>query len=164
MKLKLYSASAFALLMLLLSCSGTDNNDEIAKLNYQNERYSFALTFPEKWGNYVVFEKQDLIAPGFMIDTFYFALPTRARNWQPLNVPDNFAAIFMIRIFTAEMWDSYYSRYRDSNIFFDKNSKVIFNGERYVYLLIYSVSIPVDLYAYSRDVESIASTFRYIGK
>jgi hypothetical protein len=162
MKLKLYSASAFVLLMLLLSCSGTDDNDELAKLNYKSERYSFALTFPERWKNYVVFEKQDLIAPGFMVETLYFALPTRARNWQPLNVPDNFAALFKIRIFDVKIWDNYYSRFRDSDIFFDKNSKVIFKGERYVYLLSYSVSIPVDLYAYSRDVEPVVATFRYI--
>lgn len=164
MKLKVYVISAFFFMMIFLSCSGTDKNDEMAKLNYKNERYSFALTFPEKWKNYVVFEKQDIVAPGFMVDTLYFALPTRARNWQPFNVPDNFASVFMVRIFTAEMWDNYYNRYRDSNIFFDRNSKVIFKVESNVYLLVYSVSLPVDLYAYSKDVESIIATFRYTGE
>ena len=164
MKFKLFFISAFLFMMFFLSCSGTDKNDEMAKLNYKNERYSFALTFPEKWKNYVVFEKQDIIAPGFIVDTLYFSLPTRSRNWQPLNVPDNFAALFKIRIFDAKIWGNYYSRYSDSNIFFDKNSRVIFKGEKYVYLLSYSVSIPVDLYAYSRDIETIVSTFRYMEK
>lgn len=164
MKIKIYAASVIFLTLFFISCSGTDKNDEKAKLNYKSERYSFALTFTEAWKNYVVFEKQDIVAPGFMVDTLYFALPTRARNWQPFNVPDNFAALFMIRVFETDMWESYYSRYRDNNIFFDKNSRVIFKGESNVYVLVYTVSLPVDLYAYSKEVDGIITTFRYTGE
>lgn len=150
--------------MLFISCAGTGVNDEKAKLNYKNDRHSFTLTFPETWKNYVIFEKQDIIAPGFMVDTLYFALPTRGRNWQPFNVPDNFAAVFMIRVFAPEVWDDYYKRYRDNNVFFNRNDKVLFRGKEFVYLLKYGVSLPVDLYNYSKDIEPIVSTFKYIGE
>lgn len=164
MKLKFYVAAGFLFITFFLSCVGIDKDDGKAKLNYKNDRYSFALTFPENWKNYVVFEKQDIIAPGFLVDTLHFALPTRSRNWQSLNVPDNFAAVFTIRIFTPEVWDDFYKIYRDNNIFFDRSDKVLFRSKEYVYLLKYGVSLPVDLYAFSRDIESIVPTFSYIGK
>lgn len=163
MKLKIIFYTGILFVILLLSCAGA-KNDEKAKLNYKNNRHSFALTFPETWRNYVVFEKQDIIAPGFMVDTLHFALPTRARNWQPFNVPDNFAAIFSLRVFTPDVWDDFYQKYRGNNIFFSRSDKVLFRGRDYVYVLKYGVSLPVDLYSYSRDIEPIVSSFSYTGR
>ncbi|MFA5520001.1 MAG: hypothetical protein WDA74_12165 [Spirochaetota bacterium] len=164
MKLKInFYAGILFIIMLFLSCAGIDK-DEKAKLNYRNNRHSFALTFPETWKNYVVFEKQDIIAPGFMVDTLYFALPTRARNWQPFNVPDNFAAIFSIRVFSLEVWDDFYKKYRDNSVFFSRSDKVLFRSRDYVYVLKYGVSLPVDLYSYSKDTEPIVSSFLYTGR
>lgn len=57
MKLKFYVAAGFLFITFFLSCVGIDKDDGKAKLNYKNDRYSFALTFPENWKNYVVFEK-----------------------------------------------------------------------------------------------------------
>jgi hypothetical protein len=156
--------TASVLLLLLLSCAGGDKTDEAAKLNYNNARYSFAVTFPESWRNYVVFEKRDIIAPGYSVDSLYFAMPARARNWQPFNVPDNFAEIFVIRIFRLSTWEGYYNTYRDNPIFYDKNDRVIYRSEEYVYLLKYSTALPADLYSFTRDIDSIAATFRYTGK
>lgn len=164
MKLKIYFYAGILFVMLFLSCAGVDKNDGKAKINYKNDRYTFALILPATWKSYVVFEKQDIIAQGFMVDTLYFALPTRARNWQPFNVPDNFAAVFSIRIFTPENWDSFYNKYRDDNVFISRSDKVLFRGKEYVYVLRYGVSLPVDLYAYSRDVESIVSSYSYSGE
>ena len=151
-------------MLLLLSCAGGDKTDEAAKLNYNNARFSFAITFPESWRNYVVFEKADIIAPGYSVDSLYFAMPARARNWQPFNVPDNFADIFIIRIFKRPLWEEYYNTYRGNPLFYDKNDRVIFRNDDHVYLLRYSTSLPADLYSFTRDIDSIAATFRYTGK
>jgi hypothetical protein len=165
MKLKyIIMLTASVPLLFLLSCAGGDKTDEAGKLNYNNARYSFAVTFPESWRNYVVFEKADIIAPGYSVDSLYFAMPARSRNWQPFNVPDNFAEIFIIRIFKLPLWEGYYNTYRDNPLFYDKNDKVIYRSEEYVYLLRYSTALPADLYSFTRDIDSIAATFRYTGK
>ena len=146
MKLKYIIILALSASLLFLSaCAGGDKTDDAAKLRYSNARYSFALTFPESWSNYVVFEKP-------------------ARNWQPFNVPDNFAEIFIIRVFKSPQWEEYYKSYRGNPLFYDKNDRVIFRNEEYVYLLRYSVSLPADLYSFTRDIDSIAATFRYTAK
>lgn len=165
MKLKYIIILALSASLLFLSaCAGGDKTDDAAKLRYSNARYSFALTFPESWSNYVVFEKPDIIAPGHSVDSFYFAMPARARNWQPFNVPDNFAEIFIIRVFKSPQWEEYYKSYRGNPLFYDKNDRIIFRNEEYVYLLRYSVSLPADLYSFTRDIDSIAATFRYTAK
>jgi len=152
------------ILIFLLSCAGGDKNDDLKlRLKYVNTKYKFALQFPEKWISYMDFEKTEIIDQDIHIPVIYFALPTRSREWQPLNLPAGYAELFYVRIFSKADWKLYEERYKGSDEF-KLNDK--FPGEEndFVFMITYPNSLPVDLYIYMKESASITDTFRIIKK
>jgi hypothetical protein len=150
------------MMILLLSCAGKDEKDDPRlRLKYINLKYMFTLQFPEKWINYMDFEKTEIIDPQLIIPVIYFALPTRSREWQSLVIPAGYADLFYIRIFSKEQYKLYKEKYKESEEF---RMSDIFPGEtkQFVYMIRYSSSIPVDLYIYMKESHSITDTFRMI--
>ena len=149
-------------MILLLSCTGKNEKDDPKlRLRYVNLKYMFTLQFPEKWISYMDFEKTEIIDPQLIIPAVYFALPTRSREWQPLNVPSGYADLFYVRIFTKSQWKLYEERYRGTDEYRMSDK---FPGEEkdLVYMIRYSSSIPVDLYIYMKESDSITDTFKII--
>lgn len=150
--------------LLFTACSSSDKNDELKRLNYVSSEHGFSLTFPLKWLQYRVFEKMDLIDPDTRVSSLYFTLPTRSRDWQPVYVPDRFARLFTVRIFPVRDWDRFYSRYREKKAGAAGSDVILHRTAEKVYVLIYSNSIPIDLYIYMKDISSIAASFRMLEK
>lgn len=150
--------------LFMLSCLGGDKKDDPAlRLRYVSQKYMFTLQFPERWINYSDFENSEIIDPQIIVPVIYFALPTRSREWQPVNVPSGYAELFYIRIFNREQWKLYKERYKGSGEFRLSDR---FPGEEkdFVYMIRYPNSIPVDLYLYMKESSSITDTFRIIQK
>ena len=158
--MKLFPISAAISLMVLISCSGDRRDDPSAKLNYVNTEYSFSLRFPEKWINYSPFAMDEIIDPDLKVDVVYFALPTRSREWQPVNVPAGYAAIFSVRIFTEEQWRIFLERYSTNTGEVNLFDRKIGESAGRIYMLRNSRSVPVDLYLYVKDIPLIAGSFR----
>lgn len=152
------------IILSLHSCTGGDKKDDPKlRLKYINSKFRFSLQFPEKWISYMDFEKKEIIDPQIIIPVIYFALPTRSREWEPLNVPSGYADIFCVRIFTAAQWKLYKERYGKTDEF-RISDKPAGNSSRFIYIIRYSNSIPVDLYIHMKESDSIADTFRIIKK
>jgi len=158
--MKLCTISAALSLALIFSCTGGKKDDPYARLNYLNAKYSFSLKFPEKWVNYSDFAMDEIIDPDLKVDVVYFALPTRSRDWQPVNLPSGYAALFLIRIFTTEQWTLFIKKYGEQKNEINNADKKIGEDKNTVYMLKYSTSIPVDLYLYMKEVKSVTETFR----
>ncbi len=139
-----------------VSCSGYQNDDPRLRLHYINMKYSFSMTFPEKWINYADFEKNELLDPQLIVPVIYFALPTRSKEWQSYNLPEGYAELFYVRIFTPAQWKLYQEKFANSI----KISTMIFDGDRYTFMINYPPSLPVDLYLFMKDCESIIQTFK----
>lgn len=161
MKIKSILYISFIILLLLPAC-GEKKEDFRERLNYYNSKYRFRITFPESWLNYATFEMNEIIDPELKIKTLYFALPTRSRDWQPVNLPSGYAALFSIRIFTTEQWILFINKYGEQKNELNNADKKIGEDKNTVYMLKYSTSIPVDLYLYMKEVKGVAETFRLI--
>ncbi len=150
------------MLILILSCTGKDRaNDQKARLRYINKKYMFTLQFPERWGYYMDFEKKEIIDPQIVIPIVFFALPTKSREWQPLNVPAGYSELFYVRIFTHDQWKLFQEKYKSGEDF-PQNDRLFTTGKNFVYMIRYPVSIPVDLYHYMKESESVTATFKII--
>jgi len=151
-------------LILITSCAGDEKRDDPAlRLKYINKKYMFTLQFPERWTSYMDFEKNELIDPQIIIPTIYFALPTRSREWQPVNTPQGFGELFHVRIFTKEQWKLFEEKYRGSDEF-KISDKIAGEDKNSVYMIRYPESIPVDLYLFMKETAMVTDTFRIIKK
>lgn len=153
------------LAVLIISCvscaGGSIKDDPKLRLKYINKKYMFSLQFTEKWINYMDFEKTEIIDPQINIPVIYFALPTRSREWQPLNTPAGYAELFCVRIFSKAEWKLYEEKYRGSSEF-RLSDNFPGEGENYIYMIRYPGSIPVDLYIHMKESISITGTFRML--
>jgi len=150
--------------LLLLSCNNSSiKDDPMLRLKYINKKYMFSLQFHEKWINYLDFEKTEIIDPQIIIPVIYFALPTRSREWQPVNTPAGYAELFRVRIFTKPVWKLYEERFKGSDEF-KQNDRFPGEGKDFVYMIMYPDSIPVDLYIFMKESVSITGTFRILFK
>ncbi len=148
--------------LILLSCAGNDEKEDLKlRLKYRNLKYMFTIQFPEKWISYMDFEKTEIIDPQLIIPVVYFTLPTRSREWQSLNIPAGYADLFYIRIFSNEQWKLYEERYKGSDEF-RLSDRYPGKQKDFVYMIRFSSSIPVDLYIYMKEADSIADTFRML--
>lgn len=159
-----YITLQLLVLLLTASCAGGSKiEDQKHRLKYKNSRYSFSLQFPEKWTYYMDFEEKEIIDTGMIIPVIYFALPTKSREWQPANVPTGYGELFYVRVFTRDQWKIFEEKYKTEEKF-PQNDKIFTTGKRFVYMIKYPVSLPVDLYHYMKESESIAGTFRITGE
>ena len=154
--MKLLKNAVILYCFFLLSCAGYEKDDPRLRLSYQNLKYSFSMDFPEKWINYADFEKNELLDPQLIIPVIYFALPTRSKEWQSYNLPEGFAELFFVRIFSGSQWELYQEKF-GSKI---KVSDIIFEGKHFTYMINYPPSLPVDLYLFMKDCDSIIRTFK----
>lgn len=159
MKKNLIIFTSFLFIIFLSSC-GEKKEDFRARLNYYNRKYQFRITFPENWLNYSTFEIDEIIDPELKIKTIYFALPTRSREWQPVNLPAGYAALFSVRIFTQQQWNIFQERYSSNIKEINSADRKIGENKRGVFMIKNSTSIPVDLYMFMKDVAPITGTFR----
>jgi hypothetical protein len=152
------------LIIIFTSCKSSEKKDDPAlRLKYVNTKYMFTLQFPEKWISYMDFEMTEIIDPQIVVPVVYFALPTRSREWQPVNIPSGFADLFHVRLFTKEQWKLFNERYKGTDEI--KLSDLLpGEGKNFVYMIRYSNSIPVDLYLHMTETNSITDTFRIIKK
>lgn len=107
------------------------------------------------------FEKTELIDPQIDVPVIYFALPTRSREWQPLNIPAGFADLFCVRIFNKAQWKLYEERYKGTGEF-RLSDKFPGENKNYVFMIRYPESIPVDLYMNMKESGSVTDTFRIV--
>ena len=150
------------LLIILQSCAGSEQKDDPKlRLKYMNLKYMFTLQFPEKWISYMDFEETELIDPQINIPVVYFALPTRSRDWQAINIPAGYADLFYVRIFSRSEWKMYEERYKGTDEF-RMSDKLSGEGKDFVYMIRYSSAIPVDLYIYVKESIAITDTFRIL--
>jgi len=150
--------------IIFYSCTSSEKKDDpLLRLKYINTKYMFTLQFPEKWISYMDFEKTEIIDPQIVIPVIYFALPTRSREWQPVNAASGFAEIFYVRIFSKQQWALFNERYKGTD---EIKLSDRFHGEETnsVYMIRYSNSIPVDLYIHMTEADSITNTFRILKK
>lgn len=154
--MKFLTQSIIVFTILSLSCSGYQKDDPRLRLSYTNQKYSFSIEFPEKWINYNDFEKNELLDPQLIIPVIYFALPTRSKEWQSLNLPEGYAELFYVRIFTPSQWELYQEKFGHQI----KPSNVLFKSKKLIYMINYPPSIPVDLYLFMKDCDPIIRTFK----
>lgn len=150
--------------MPMISCGSREKlDDPLLRLKYVNRKYLFKLQFPEKWLSYADFERTEIVDPGLSIQTVYFALPTRSKEWQPVNTPSGFAEIFYVRVFTREQWKLYNEKHREND---NPRLSDIFPGEGtdFVYMIRFSDSLPVDLFLYMKESAAVTETFRILKK
>lgn len=150
-----------ASLILLLAC-GEKKDDFRERLNYFNSKYMFRITFPENWLNYSTFEIDEIIDPEIKVKTICFTLPTRSRDWQPVDTPNGFASLFYLRIFTKEQWTLFMERYGSSLKEINSVDRKIGESKDTVFMIKNATSIPVDLYLFMKDVNAITGTFRIV--
>jgi len=149
--------------VLLFSC-GEKKDEFRERLNYYNSKYRFRITFPENWLNYSSFEIDEIIDPELKVKTVMFALPTRSRDWQPINIPAGYAALFSIRVFTPQQWNRFIEKYSGNTKEINNTDRKIGESKTAVFMIKNSTSIPVDLYLFMKDVRSITDTFMIILK
>ncbi len=149
------------IIIFLLSC-GEKKDEFRERLNYYNSKYRFRFTFPENWLNYSSFETDEIIDPDIKVKTVFFALPTRSRDWQPVNLPAGYAALFSIRIFTPQQWDRFIEKYSSNIKEINNADRKLGDNKTAVFMIKNSTSIPVDLYLFMKDVRNISDTFRIV--
>ena len=149
------------IIIFLLSC-GEKKDEFRERLNYYNSKYRFRITFPENWLNYSSFETDEIIDPDIKVKTVFFALPTRSRDWQPVNLPAGYAALFSIRIFTPQQWDRFIEKYNSNIKEINNADRKLGDNKTAVFMIKNSTSIPVDLYLFMKDVRNISDTFRIV--
>lgn len=149
------------IIIILLSC-GEKKDEFRERLNYYNSKYRFRITFPENWLNYSSFEIDEIIDPDLKVKTVFFALPTRSRDWQPMNLPAGYASLFSIRIFTPQQWDRFIKKYSSNIKEINNADRKLGENKSTVFMIKNSTSIPVDLYLFMKDVRSISDTFRIV--
>ena len=154
--MKILVKSVIIFIIFFLSCSGYRKDDPMLRLNYENRKYKFSLEFPEKWINYYDLEKNELLDPQMIIPVIYFALPTRSREWQSFNLPEGYAELFFIRVFTPSQWKQFQDRAGDRI----KPTDVLIKSKKFIYMISYPTSIPVDLYLFMKDCDPIIRTFK----
>ncbi len=152
----------FAILTLSITSCGRRQDDFKERLNYFNSRYMFRLTFPESWLNYSTFEIEEIIDPEIRVTTICFALPTRSREWQPVDTPNGYAALFYVRIFTQQQWNLFSERYGSNTNEVNSSDRKLAEKSDSVFMIKNSTSVPVDLYLYVKDIPSITDTFRVV--
>lgn len=151
-------------LAIILSACGEKKDEFRERLNYYNSKYRFRITFPENWLNYSSFEIDEIIDPELKVKTVFFALPTRSRDWQPLNLPEGYAALFSIRIFTPQQWNLFIEKYSGNSKEINSADRKIGESKTAVFMIKNSNSLPVDLYLFMKDVAVITNTFRIVIK
>jgi hypothetical protein len=119
------------------------------------------MQFIESWKNYNDFEKTDIIDSSMDVPVIYFSLPTRMREWQSSNAPSGFSELFYVRIFSREKWNLYKKKYEGTGEF-RLSDRVIDEDKKFVFVIRFANSIPVDLHYYVRDILSITDTFRVL--
>jgi hypothetical protein len=139
-------------------CKGSDPQ---SRLNYTNYKYKFSIRFPDGWMNYGDFERIEIIDSKIDIPVVYFALPTRVHEWQSLNVSQGYSELFYVRIFTKEKWNLYKEKYEGTNEF-RLSDKIFDEGQKFVYMIRFSNSVPVDLHFYVKETALIADSFRVL--
>jgi len=154
---------SFSVIFILASC-GEKKDEFRERLNYYNSRYQFRITFPENWLNYSSFEIDEIIDPELKVKTVLFSLPTRSRDWQPLNLPDGYAALFSVRIFTPQQWSRFTEKYSGNSKEINSFDRKIGENKSSVFMIKNSTSIPVDLYLFMKDVAGITDSFRVASK
>jgi len=162
--MKKFINSLMLVTIFLFSCTAGDKRDDPKlRLKFINLKYKFTLQFPENWLSYMDFERTEIIDPQIVIPVIYFALPTRSREWQPLNVPAGYAELFYVRIFRKSQFKLYEDRYTGTGEY-RLSDKFPGEEKEFVYVIRYPDSIPVDLYLYMKESTSITDTFRIIRK
>jgi len=121
----------------------------------------FSMQFIEEWEKYADFERTEIIDSRINIPVIYFALPTRMREKQSSNVPTGFSELFYVKIFNKEEWDLYKKKYEGTREF-RLSDKVIDEGRKFVYVIRFANSVPVDLHYYVKDIILIADSFRVL--
>jgi len=119
------------------------------------------MQFSDEWINYIDFEKTEIIDTKLDIPVIYFGLPTRIKEWQSLNVPSGFSELFYVRIFTKEEWDLYKGKYEGTSEF-RLSDKIIDESQKFVYMIRFSTSVPIDLHYYVKETGIIADSFRVL--
>ncbi len=148
-------AMLFSAVISAASCSSAD---EIRKraLNYKNNEFGFSLRFNEKWESYRVFDAKEYTRSGQRVRVFYVCLPTRSRDWQFSRVESPYAVIFSIYVYDNRLWEKYNADDPESA----KDEVVMGRSDKYVFVLGYPSGLPVDLYLYMKEIDSVARTFR----
>ena len=154
------SLSILLLIPLVAFCL-CKSSDPKARLNYTNSKYMFSIQFPESWESYAYFEKTEIIDSKIYVPVVYFGLQTRIREWQSLNVPPGFSELFYVRIFNKEKWDLYKEKYKGSSEF-RLSDKIIDEGKKFVYVIRFVNSVPVDLHYYVKEIVLITDSFRVL--
>jgi len=139
-------------------CKSSDPNSH---LSYINSKYMFSIKFTQEWENYAAFTKTEIIDSTIDIPAVYFALPTRTGEGQSPNVPPGYADLFHVRIFTIEKWNLYKERYEGTNEF-RLSDKIFDGGRKFVYVIRFSNSVPIDLLYYVKSTVSITDSFRIL--
>jgi len=162
--MKKFINSLMLVTIFLFSCTAGDKRDDPKlRLKFINLKYKFTLQFPENWLSYMDFERTEIIDPQIVIPVIYFALPTRSREWQPLNVPAGYAELFYVRIFSKSQFKLYEDTYKGTGEY-RLSDKFPGEEKEFVYVIRYPDSIPVDLYLYMKESTSITDSFRIIIK
>ncbi len=143
-------------------CAKTDRELLLEKLNYENRRFGFSMKFPETWSKYSVSDRHLLIDENLEIYGISFILPTRSRDWQPVDAPAKSAVLFRIYIFSGKEWEYYEKTYYGRPEGFHLNGRIVGKKDGKVYFADFSRSVPIDLYIFVRDAETIVSTFRFM--
>jgi hypothetical protein len=154
----------FPLIILCSLCCSSGDNKVLPQLDYINNEFGFTIRFPERWENYRIFESMEVFEPGLLIKVFYVSLPTRSRDWQPANVPANFAALFSIYAFTNPDWVRFSAYTTDKKEDSLSEDSELARSDRYVFMIRYSQSLPVDLYLFMKDIKSVSDSFTVIEK
>lgn len=163
MKNRIFIIISLFIAVTLSACA--EKKDEFReRLNYYNSKYRFRITFPENWINYSSFEIDEIIDPELKIKTVFFALPTRSRDWQPLNLPAGYAALFSVRIFTPQQWARFAEKYSGNRKEINSSDRKIGESNNAVFMIKNSTSLPVDLYLFMKDVSDITNSFRIVIK
>jgi len=160
MKIFKYIIALSLTALFFTDCSKTDRELLMEKLNYENRKFSFSLKFPETWSKYNVMERIFLIDDSLEVYGIYFILPTRSRDWQPVDTPEKSAVLFKILVFKDDEWKYYRDNYIEKRGTFKLTGRVLGKREGKVYFVNFSDSVPVDLYIYIRESEKVISTFR----
>lgn len=134
------------------------------RLNYQNKKEGFALTFPKSWMLYRTFDKSLLIDGNLDVKYVAFGLPSRSVNWHSNDAPAGLAVLFRIFIFPKSRWEYYKENYVNRERSFRLTGRVLGERDGEVYFLGFSTDVPSDMFLYVKESEKVAETFRFLEK